>query len=176
VVPSHPVIRRPKPPSKGENTLTPRNTDLVQGGGEAVIRRWQIRRLFKMEQNGTPQHPSRCRYDWKPGWRGLRLHCVSHDHSAGTDTAFRSTWRGYACFKLAMAEPLMSYRTACRIVASARVRTVLIAACGEQLPERDSPWHFALRERVARGDMRGRDSVMIVAHDPVEKAEDKRQG
>ena len=33
--------------------------------------------------------PVECRYDWKPGYRGLRLHCVTHHHAAGT--MFRMT-------------------------------------------------------------------------------------
>lgn len=30
-----------------------------------------------------------CRYDWQPGYPGLRLRCVSHPHAAGTATVFR---------------------------------------------------------------------------------------
>jgi hypothetical protein len=30
-----------------------------------------------------------CRYDWQPGYRGLKLCCVSHKHDAGTTTVFR---------------------------------------------------------------------------------------
>jgi sugar phosphate isomerase/epimerase len=30
-----------------------------------------------------------CRYDWVPGHRGLRLHCVAHQHAPGTTTVFR---------------------------------------------------------------------------------------
>lgn len=30
-----------------------------------------------------------CRYDWQPGYRGFRLHCVVHNHHAGTSTVFR---------------------------------------------------------------------------------------
>jgi hypothetical protein len=32
-----------------------------------------------------------CRYDWQPGYRGLRLHCVAHHSAAGTATVFRMT-------------------------------------------------------------------------------------
>lgn len=35
-----------------------------------------------------------CRYDWQPGYRGLRLHCVAHYHAAGTATVFRMTCCG----------------------------------------------------------------------------------
>jgi hypothetical protein len=30
-----------------------------------------------------------CRYDWQPGYRGLRLHCTLHPHASGTATVFR---------------------------------------------------------------------------------------
>jgi len=36
-----------------------------------------------------------CRYDWQPGYRGLRLHCVAHHHAAGTATVFRMTSCGH---------------------------------------------------------------------------------
>lgn len=32
-----------------------------------------------------------CRYDWQPGYQGQRLHCVAHQHAAGTATVFRVT-------------------------------------------------------------------------------------
>ena len=34
-----------------------------------------------------------CRYDWQPGYRGLRLCCVApdHHHAGGTATIFRMT-------------------------------------------------------------------------------------
>lgn len=31
------------------------------------------------------------RYDWLPGYRSLRLHCVAHHHAKGTKTVFRMT-------------------------------------------------------------------------------------
>lgn len=35
-----------------------------------------------------------CRYDWKPGYRGLKLHCVAHGHVGGTATVFRMNSSG----------------------------------------------------------------------------------
>ena len=35
-----------------------------------------------------------CRYDWSPGYRGLRLHCVAHPHGVGTATVFRMVSAG----------------------------------------------------------------------------------
>lgn len=35
-----------------------------------------------------------CRYDWIAGYRGLRLHCVTHCHQHGTATVFRATSGG----------------------------------------------------------------------------------
>jgi TubC N-terminal docking domain len=32
-----------------------------------------------------------CRYDWMPGYRGLRLHCVVHKHKSGADGGGTST-------------------------------------------------------------------------------------
>lgn len=34
-----------------------------------------------------------CRYDWQPGYRGLRLRCVIHHH--GGDTVYRTNAGGY---------------------------------------------------------------------------------
>jgi hypothetical protein len=34
--------------------------------------------------------PVECRYNWQPGYRGLRLHCVAHHHAAGTGTVSKS--------------------------------------------------------------------------------------
>ena len=31
----------------------------------------------------------KCRYDWIPGYPGLRLRCVAHRHDVGTATVFR---------------------------------------------------------------------------------------
>src|SRR5271157_1078008 len=39
--------------------------------------------------------PIECRYDWQSGYRGLRLHCVAHNHAAGTATVLRMTSRGH---------------------------------------------------------------------------------
>src|SRR5947209_1000970 len=36
-----------------------------------------------------------CRYDWLPGYRGLRLHCVAHQSHAASTTVFRMTWSGH---------------------------------------------------------------------------------
>ena len=36
-----------------------------------------------------------CRYDWIPGYRGLRLHCVIHHHASGGNTVFRTNRGGY---------------------------------------------------------------------------------
>ena len=41
-----------------------------------------------------PDKPVECRYDWQPGYRGLRLHCVAHHHAPGTATVFRMTSSG----------------------------------------------------------------------------------
>jgi len=30
-----------------------------------------------------------CRYDWQPGYRGLRLYCVAHHHVPGAATVLR---------------------------------------------------------------------------------------
>jgi len=40
-----------------------------------------------------PGKPIECRYDWQPGYRGLRLDCVAvaHHHASGTATVFRMT-------------------------------------------------------------------------------------
>jgi hypothetical protein len=38
-----------------------------------------------------PDKPIECRYDWLPGYRGLRLHCTLHHHAGGTATVFRMT-------------------------------------------------------------------------------------
>lgn len=35
-----------------------------------------------------------CRYDWQPGYRGLRLYCVVHQHAPGIATVFRMTSSG----------------------------------------------------------------------------------
>jgi hypothetical protein len=35
-----------------------------------------------------------CRYDWQPGYRGLRLACVAHHHALGTATVFRMSTGG----------------------------------------------------------------------------------
>jgi hypothetical protein len=45
----------------------------------------------------TPEtrKPIECRYDWQPGYRGLRLHCVAHQHARGTATVFRMTSCGH---------------------------------------------------------------------------------
>jgi hypothetical protein len=37
--------------------------------------------------------PIECRSDWQPGYRGLRLQCVTHHHAA--DTVFRMTSCGH---------------------------------------------------------------------------------
>jgi hypothetical protein len=47
-----------------------------------------------------PRKVVECRYDWIPGYRGLRLHCVVHKHKAsaeggGTSTVFRFVHLGY---------------------------------------------------------------------------------
>jgi hypothetical protein len=36
-----------------------------------------------------------CCYDWLAGYEGLRLHCVTHQHSQGQDTVFRICSGGY---------------------------------------------------------------------------------
>lgn len=36
-----------------------------------------------------------CRYDWLPGYRGIRLHCVAHQHEKGRTTVFRMVYRGH---------------------------------------------------------------------------------
>jgi len=36
-----------------------------------------------------------CRYDWQPGYQGLRLHCVAHHHPAGACTVFVIRWAGH---------------------------------------------------------------------------------
>lgn len=41
-----------------------------------------------------PDKSVECRYDWLPGYRGLRLHCVAHHHAAGTGAMFRMTCCG----------------------------------------------------------------------------------
>ena len=35
-----------------------------------------------------------CRYDWVDGYRGLRLHCVAHNHAAQTTTILVMRWAG----------------------------------------------------------------------------------
>jgi hypothetical protein len=35
-----------------------------------------------------------CRYDWVDGYRGLRLHCVAHNHAAQTTTVLVMRWAG----------------------------------------------------------------------------------
>ena len=35
-----------------------------------------------------------CRYDWQPGYQGLRLHCVAHHHAAGSNIVFRMVSSG----------------------------------------------------------------------------------
>jgi virulence-associated protein VagC len=42
-----------------------------------------------------PHKPIECRYNWQPGYRGLRFHCVAHQHAAGTATVFRMTSCGH---------------------------------------------------------------------------------
>lgn len=39
--------------------------------------------------------PTACRYDWIPGYRGIRLRCVVHNHSKGGKIVFRTNFRGY---------------------------------------------------------------------------------
>ncbi len=41
-----------------------------------------------------PGKPIECRYDWQPGYRGLRLTCVAHWHQAHTATVFRTSCGG----------------------------------------------------------------------------------
>lgn len=36
-----------------------------------------------------------CRYDWIPGYRGLRLHCVIHHRGDGGNVVFRMNWGGH---------------------------------------------------------------------------------
>lgn len=36
-----------------------------------------------------------CRYDWQPGYRGRRLHCIAHPAHGGSTTVFRLAWGGY---------------------------------------------------------------------------------
>lgn len=40
-------------------------------------------------------NPSGCKYDWVPGYRGLRLRCITHGHEQGSNTIFRTTYAGY---------------------------------------------------------------------------------
>jgi hypothetical protein len=45
------------------------------------------------ERNGLSGHSQasgRCKYDWKRGYEGERLHCVIHRHATGTDTVIVS--------------------------------------------------------------------------------------
>ena len=39
--------------------------------------------------------PIECRYDWIPGYRGLRLGCVVHHQAGGGNTVFRTNLGGY---------------------------------------------------------------------------------
>ena len=39
--------------------------------------------------------PSGCQYDWAPGYRGLRLKCITHRHEMGSSTVFRTAYGGY---------------------------------------------------------------------------------
>jgi hypothetical protein len=46
-----------------------------------------------------PAKPGQCTYDWQAGYRGLRLHCVAHQHAAGTATVFVMRWAGHDTFR-----------------------------------------------------------------------------
>jgi hypothetical protein len=39
--------------------------------------------------------PVECRYDWQPGYSGLRLRCILHDHAKCGRVVFRTNWGGH---------------------------------------------------------------------------------
>jgi hypothetical protein len=39
-----------------------------------------------------PDKPVECRYDWQPGYRGLRLHCVTHREQPHATTVLIVRW------------------------------------------------------------------------------------
>jgi len=54
----------------------------------------EVLAILKARPATKPAKPIECQYDWIPGYRGLRLHCVAHHHAAGTATVFRMTCCG----------------------------------------------------------------------------------
>jgi hypothetical protein len=55
-----------------------------------------ILEALRNDPSPKPESPKGilCRYDWQDGYRGLRLHCVAHNHVAGTATVFRTVSSG----------------------------------------------------------------------------------
>lgn len=49
----------------------------------------EVLALLKAAQTTQTANLISCRYDWITGYRGLRLHCVTHPHGVGTATVFR---------------------------------------------------------------------------------------
>jgi hypothetical protein len=73
---------RIEPASKVPPELVPRIREAKPAILEALLR-------SRPATSTKPDKPIECRYDWQRGYRGLRLHCVAHQHAAGTATVFR---------------------------------------------------------------------------------------
>jgi TubC N-terminal docking domain len=54
----------------------------------------EVLAVLKTARTTQTSKPISCRYDWIPGYRGLRLQCVAHQHDVGTATVFRMVSAG----------------------------------------------------------------------------------
>lgn len=79
------------------NSLAIRPASKVPPGLKQRLRQHkaEVLAVLKAQRATRPATATTCRYDWKPGYEGLRLHCVTHHHGEGTDTVFRVCYGGY---------------------------------------------------------------------------------
>lgn len=54
----------------------------------------EVLAVLRTRQRTSSANAAPCRYDWIPGYRGLRLHCVTHLHGGATATVFRMVSSG----------------------------------------------------------------------------------
>jgi hypothetical protein len=83
---------RLQPASNIPPNLVPR----IREAKPEILEALQRRRVISSEETRAEVGKAiSCRYDWQPGYWGLRLHCVAHHHPTGTATVFRMTSCGH---------------------------------------------------------------------------------
>jgi hypothetical protein len=83
---------RLQPASRIPSALVPR----IRAAKPEILEALRGRRVIGLKEGRAEVGKATlCRYDWQPGYRRLRFHCVAHNHATGTTTVFRMSSCGH---------------------------------------------------------------------------------